>query len=517
MTPFSEEELPVSQIRPRNPGTPKVYDVCVVGSQVGGILAGALLAKRGYRVLHVDHDGLGAGYQDGGYLFPFAPALLPQPKGLPAVEAALGELGLMNDFTRQLESGTPDIQVLMPRHRIDLHRDPAARAAEIRREWPEAAPALEGALDRLLKHGDWAAPFLKGIPPLPPQGWSDRFALRRAQRAAHGLKVKENPIGDAVDHPLMRALLAAQRFMTYQSGPPSPLSLARLLGTSLRGLFRLPGGYEGLRDLIRKKIVEARGEVLGEPGQPAIAESLEMENRRVVGIKVAGSPNAYRARAFVAATDSAALRRLIPPAATDNKLVALLDKVQPRWQLFTLNMVVKAQAIPPGLGETAFVMGEGIETNPEVGDDAVLLQVLPARREGRRPTDDERIVCASTFSATRSRDLGEESAVKIASRVRRTVADVLPFYEKHLVRESIPGLAAAETPRGSRMMPHPLYEVGLDQSLGVTGLPPRSRYKNLVLAGREVVPGLGLEGEFHAGMQAAHHLTQMLFKKDPLR
>ncbi len=35
------------------PRTQRVYDVCVVGSQLGGVAAGALLARRGYRVLHV--------------------------------------------------------------------------------------------------------------------------------------------------------------------------------------------------------------------------------------------------------------------------------------------------------------------------------------------------------------------------------------------------------------------------------------------------------------------------------
>ena len=51
----------------------------------------------------------------------------------------------------------------------------------------------------------------------------------------------------------------------------------------------------------------------------------------------------------------------------------------------------------------------------------------------------------------------------------------------------------------------------------MTGLPCRSPYKNLVFAGREVVPGLGLEGEFHAGVQAAAAAQEILGKKDLLR
>jgi hypothetical protein len=36
---------------------------------------------------------------------------------------------------------------------------------------------------------------------------------------------------------------------------------------------------------------------------------------------------------------------------------------------------------------------------------------------------------------------------------------------------------------------------------------------NLFLAGRDVVPGLGLEGEFHAGMRAADEVEASLGRK----
>ena len=52
----------------RPPATQRIYDVCVVGSQLGGVVAGALLARRGFRVLHVAHDDAGFHYADHGYV-----------------------------------------------------------------------------------------------------------------------------------------------------------------------------------------------------------------------------------------------------------------------------------------------------------------------------------------------------------------------------------------------------------------------------------------------------------------
>ncbi|HEY6098788.1 MAG TPA: FAD/NAD(P)-binding protein, partial [Anaeromyxobacter sp.] len=78
----------------RPPATQRLYDVCVVGSQLGGVVAGALLARRGFRVLHVAHDDPGFHYVDHGYVLPFGPAVVPSPRHLPSAEAVLAELGL---------------------------------------------------------------------------------------------------------------------------------------------------------------------------------------------------------------------------------------------------------------------------------------------------------------------------------------------------------------------------------------------------------------------------------------
>jgi hypothetical protein len=147
--------------------------------------------------------------------------------------------------------------------------------------------------------------------------------------------------------------------------------------------------------------------------------------------------------------------------------------------------------------------------------------VEPARRDkGKGASEvvpDERVLCAAAFAPADARDRGDDHLAALGARIREAVADAAPFFERHLLRESLPLLAAPKERRGSRLLPHPLYDVQLEQALGVTGLPARSPYKNLVFAGREVVPGLGIEGEFHAGVQAATLAQEMLGKKELLR
>jgi hypothetical protein len=508
------------------PATQRLYDVCVIGSQLGGVVAGALLARRGFRVLHVAHDDLGPSYAEGGYLLPFGPAFIPSPRQLPAAEAVLAELGLSTDVGRVLEPSDPDLQLLLPKHRVDLSRDPALLRSELRREWPRDVEALEAAFAGLGTLFDFGGFFMKAAPPLPPGGLAEKWVVRKAGKQAAsapnappGAVGRAEPFAALADHELVRSLRVAHRWLTYLDGEPSPLSLVRLLGGAMRGTHRLAGGLGALGDAIRRRIAESRGELQGGPGEPASATALELDGNRVAAVRLAGSPDAHVARVFLFAADAESVRRLLPGDAARTRPAEVLGRIRPSRRLLALNLVVKAGALPPALGENVLALrdaggGDGI-------DNAVFLQVLPARRDGGKRgggevVEDERLVCASAFVPA---SLGGREQIAAASaRIREAVADAIPFFERHQVTESSPVLHAPGGPdEGLRLLGQPLYQNDLDATLGVTGLPIRAPWKNAFFAGREVVPGLGLEGEFHAGLQAAGYASAALGRKDGLR
>ncbi len=492
------------------PATHRVYDACVVGSQLGGVLAGALLARRGYRVLHVDHDGMGPSYEDRGWLLPWVPALLPSPRLFPAAEAALQELGLLADVQRGLEPSGPDLQLLLPRARLELARDPARRTAELRREWPADAERLEAAMGGLAARFDRATPFLAAHPPLPAAGLRDRWALGRALRAAPpGAEGEPDPFAGLESHPVARGLSVLARFLGYLDGEPPPLAAARLLGSATRGSHRIPGGLEMLREMIRRKIADSRGELLGGEGGAAVAEGLSFDGRRSAAVRVAGSKDDFAARVFVLATDAPAARRLLPEAEREGRRGRLLAGLRADRQVAAVNWVVGPRALPPGLGDTSLVLPEGGEEG-----ESVLLQVSPARRAPGKGERQEgvQVLCAAGFLPAAARDQGEAALLAWAARLRESLAGALPFFDRHLLAESLPLFAASREKRGSRLMPHPLYQVAAPGPLGITGLPTRSPWDNVLFAGREVIPGLGVEGEFHAGLQAAAAAERLLGK-----
>jgi phytoene dehydrogenase-like protein len=505
------------------PATQRLYDVCVVGSQLGGVVAGALLARRGFRVLHVAHDDPGFHYVDHGYVLPFGPAVVPSPRHLPSAEAVLTELGLASDVGRALAPSEPDLQLLLPRHRVDLPREAAQLRGELRREWPKELEPLEAGFATLSALFDFAGFFLRAAPPLPPEGLMERLAVRKALKTAASMPGAPARRADEArafegleDHELVRSLGVAHRFLTYLDGPASPLSQVRLLGGALRGTNRLPGGLGTLRELVRRRIAESRGELRGGPGEPAMATALDVDGKKVDAVRLSDSPDAHVARAFVIATDASRFLGLLPAELRESRATAPLRQVKATRQLATVNLVVKQTALPPALGENVLALrdaaaGDGL-------DNAVFLQILPARRDPKKgekgageTVADERVVCASGFIPAGA---GEKELSAAATAIREAVADAIPFFERHLVAES-PVFVAADG--GGASAAHPLYEAGDDDSLGVSGLPVRSAWKNVFFAGREVVPGLGVEGEFYAGIQAAAHVAQALGRKDVLK
>jgi phytoene dehydrogenase-like protein len=505
------------------PATQRLYDVCVVGSQLGGVVAGALLARRGFRVLHVAHDDPGFHYVDHGYQLPFGPAVVPTPRHSPSAEAVLAELGLATDLGRALAPTDPDLQLLLPRHRVDVSRDPARLRAELRREWPKEVDALETGFSTLSTLFDFAGFFLRAAPPLPPDGLMERLAVRKALKTAASMPGAPSKRADEAQafqglegHELVQSLAVAHRFLTYLDGPPSPLSQVRLLGGALRGTNRLPGGLGSLRELVRRRIAESRGELRGGPGEPAVASALVVQGKQIEAVRLADSPDAHVARVFIVATDASRFVELLPTELREGKATAPLRAVRATRQLCTVNLVVKETALPPALGENVLALrdaagGDGL-------DNAVFLQVLPARRDGKKGEKGapevvagERVVCASAFVDAAIGRTGLDAA---ATAIREAIADAIPFFERHLVAES-PVFVAADG--GGASAAHPLYEAPDEDALGVAGIPVKSSFKNVFFAGREVIPGLGLEGEFYAGIQAAAHAALTLGRKDILK
>ncbi len=486
----------------------RLYDVIVLGSQLGGPLSAALLAKRGYRVLYVEHDGLGHGYVHGNFLLPWAPFVAPPLKTMPVVEQALHEIGLNTTVQRALKPHVPDLQLVFERHRLDLHPDPARRKAELVREFGDEGAKAADALASLMTQHERSDAFLKEVEELPPSGVFGPWKLRR--EIAKRPELAEEPALSESSVP-GKLLSNLRAFVSFVAQPDAPLARTRPLSQVLHSPCRYPGGREGLRELLVKKVQDLGGELLSrETADAWMVEHLSFDGSKVSGVQILSSNNQYAASAVVGATDAAALRRLVADKKKHRALAEMLEQAETERYLFPVNWVVPASLLPRGMGELLLV---------ETGDEelgALLVQVHAARKASGEESAEHRVLCAGAFVPAKTRELGEEKLVQLRDRIEAQLDGLMPFVREHLVDRSTPYLDGGGT-RGSRLLPHPLLDVKTERFAGVSGLSPNTPVKNLFLASREVLPGLGLEGELLAGVRAAREVHALLGKKDPLK
>ncbi len=472
-------------------------------------MAAALLAKRGYRVMLVEHDGMGYGYEHGNFILPYAPFVAPQLRTMPQVEEAFSELGLTTSVQRSLKNHVPDLQLILPKARIDLPHDEAKRLAELQRVFGNRGEQLNSLLKNAAEQHEQSDPFFKERPELPPDGVLQAWALKKQIRKHSAL---EAPFVLTGDESPLGMLLQLLPFVTYAAAPRGPLPASRTLSQVLKSSARYPGGREGLRELLCRRLLDLGGDLLWrESAESSIVESLTFEGGKLAGVQILGSENLYRSAYMIAGTDSAALRRLIADKKPQRKLIELLDLSVVKQFLFAINWVIEADAIPRGMGDLALFDTGDQDLEP------VLLQLQGARRIGTKSDDDTvRVLTAGVFVPATARDLGEGYLKLLGERISNHLSDLMPFAKEHLVLSSAPHLDAGGV-RGTRLLPHPLFEVDCEDYLGVTGLGQETPLKNLFLANREVLPGLGLEGEFLAGIRAARLVHEAMDKKDPLK
>jgi phytoene dehydrogenase-like protein len=250
--------------------------VLVLGAELGGALAAALLAKRGLRVLWAEHAQLAPGYEHDGFLFSSPPYVVPPFRLWPMVESCFTELGLTTGFQRALKPAGP-WQIVLPRHRLELPVDAPRRLAELQREFGSGGSRVAETLATLTGMPESSDPFFRFLEDFTPGGWLERLRLRRRAARVEGL-TRPSPL--SADEPL-EALLTGAVPLLVQQEPTGPLAVTRVLAQLMKTPLRLPGGREGLRETLGRRFTELGGTLLPQEGLAGRAvERIDFEGRR---------------------------------------------------------------------------------------------------------------------------------------------------------------------------------------------------------------------------------------------
>jgi len=501
------------------------FDVAVIGGQSSGLIAAALLAKRGRRVILLDHGENTTYYRRKGLRLPLVPTLVPFFESSPPVQKVHDELGLGPDLRTNSEALDPLFQAVMPKHRIDVRADREALLEELRQEFPDTVGAVGTFFDKLFALDHEISDFLEQSPPLPPAGVRDKLRARgmlaRAQHLDAPFENHDLLSGIPADHPLREMLLGPLTFFGHLGGDqPSTFHAVRLIARYYRGVLGFADRLGGLQAMLMK-VAEQTGVDIH---HGTVVKSIELAGRTLVRVHEATSKHPITADYFIANTFGP-FQELLPPNKLQAKYALGQRAVRPSGSLLVLNLVIEQQAVPRGMGQAVFLLnGRRAPRGEETVDPPLFLRRYPARRGEPGPVqtaetiDDELHEVLSVACPVQTADVSRspERLAALKQQMLERVGRLVPFLRSFVVDTSLPVDTSGWDVEGDdtvrRIDPwtlHPIYFPTERPVLGVASRTTRTVFKNMVHCGRDVVPGLGLEGEYLAGLAAADTLGTM--------
>lgn len=483
------------------------YDVVVVGGGIGGLTAGALLAKSGTKVLVAEAEPQPGGYASalvrGPYTFDQADHLIwgcepSGPFGPGVVDAVLRHLGV-SDRCEFLRMDDPVYAVRLPG--VDLPV-PSGREAFLEahlRLFPRDAAGLRRVVATAAEvyRESRQFPLKAGLGDLAGASW--RFPTLFRHRGSTLKEVVDAELSD----PRLRSAYTA--LWSWIGQPPSRASFLMwsvlMTGYVEDGAFVCRGGFQALADALAAGLTQAGGELL--LGVPVT--SIHVEHGRVHGVELATGQRVRTPLVISTGDARDTFERLVGVDHLSPRFVHRLRHSDLSLSVFVLYAATDLDVA--GLGAYRDV-NLSLDWDPErtyqralAGEVTNLSILVPTLADPTLAPPGEHLVILKTVAADQP-GLGEQDDTGRAEQMLQVCETVLPDLRRHLTY--------LDHVDPHARLPSPLHHMGAiygwsgsPRDTGPRRLPPHTPIRGLLLAGQWTQPGPGICTVMQSGIGAA--------------
>ncbi len=283
----------------------------------------------------------------------------------------------------------------------------------------------------------------------------------------------------------------------------------RLFGSLLHAAA-LSEGYGGLFQLLTENIRTHNGEA-------RVAERVDRISVRrgaVESVRLSPSDEEVGCHFVLSGLPVMRLARLLTDRSELDATLEEHGQPKPRFFRYTLNLVLREQALPEGLSRDVLLLVD--PRAPAQGTNAVRVQ-------SERLGDGRAIMTAEILLPCSEPDARPDYFSDLRERVLVSLDRLSPFLRQHLLLLDSPhdGRGYLDAQKGTEIEHPDAFSRGPDtmqlvyghsrtQLHGTCALPVRTRVKRLLLCNDQVVVGLGLEGAFLTAWSAARAVTRAL-------
>ncbi len=483
------------------------YDVAVIGMEIGPLTAGALLAKRGFRVLVLGHGADCDRYSCCGFEFSKRPFRMIGSESF-AVRRIIDDLGISQLWQHAIRRDDPMWQIVLPNARLDIGRNPRHITREVKRELPPDAKGLDDAIEAVGRINGEISKLLAGDFLLPPETFFEKREFARIEvqnpfRLPYGIPGTKKA-ANIPDYLMLPCYMESAGNIELH-----PIVKYRQLGGWLFDCVAFENGIDGIRKILLEQIIGQGGDV-----HPTLsADEIEVTRGSVTAILVHGRSKATGCRAILTHLSPYDLSKLIKPVNHTKQFRNLIEKSIESALGYSVNLGMDSEVIPEGLAQVCFLQNHGI-----IGDELLRIEKIPQKDHKK---------AALNLSCIVPHNLKEDIETgSLRDRILDKIRRIIPYLDQylHVIHspfDSFGSINLRETEEGNNpteisqenVSVWKLFAPNEKGTFGAGVLPHRTGIKGLLLAGSQALRGLGIEGE----MQAAWGAARIVRKMDPRR
>ncbi|MGQ9647479.1 MAG: hypothetical protein ACUVWO_13200 [Thermodesulfobacteriota bacterium] len=484
----------------------EVHDIVILGSGLGGLIAGAILSRRCRNILLLKERRYEASFSREGYRFvPFSNfsergvkrSLLQQISRTLSLPPLVGD----QEDRRKVETlpgsnrEERTFQVILPKSRVDLF----ASRSLFRREWKREFSEEVARIENLYKDVDRVGPVLKRMKS-EGDSWSSAFPIRSSARIKKWLPFPSLPKEGIHERlsPFSKEFREFIRLQLISLGNLYPNRFpfyvaAYILGQAQGEGWMSPIDLARMEKMILEIFVHSGGRVEEIEG----VEKIKKRWWRGFTLSLKGDKKVLRSRFLLFNSPLHHLSYLLGKREKEHS--KWREKIQPLYAFLPLFFGVDEKVIPVGM-QNLLVSIQDLEKSYE-GGNLLLIHLSPKGDENWAPVGKRAITVESLISMERGIPDSFEEHMK---GVMRHLEHLFPFLEQYT---EFSDWSWAKEHVLCWSFPHFLYETKHDFDWG-KGVVPARLSRNLYFVGKENFPHLGLEGEVVGGALVGKQIAE---------
>jgi phytoene dehydrogenase-like protein len=479
-------------------------EVIVLGSGLGGLVAGTLLSKNNHAVLLLRERGYQSSYSTQGYHFiPFSsiserylkPSLVRKISQALNLSLLMGtrEDGKQAKVASDRSKQRAPFQVVLPKARIDVFPQRSLSQKEWKREFPEEVVQIEGFYNELdqiqhllqkvngKKNASAFFPFRQrslitrmfSLDPLPNEGVDKKLSLfSREFREFIQLQL------------ISRGNFFSDRF---------PLSLATQVLFDGRNELNSDFDSEKLEKEILNQFLRSGGRI----EEIDRVKKVNLGRRKEFTLTLEGNPAVFRSQFLII---NSPLHRISPFLGKKGKGILKWErKIKPLYVLIPLFLGIDEKVIPVGMKDLLVSI---LDPGKPYGDGNVLFLSLSSKGDETRAPEGKRALTVESLMDTEEWERAHLADYQ--QGVMKHLYHLFPFLENYIELVDFQW-ASDHIPRWSYS--HFLYE-SLSDFDWREGMVPMRMSKKIYFVGKENFPYFGLGGEVFSGLTVAQHILK---------